>query len=206
MQRGRTAVACRRRSQRGAAPRREPNLRARRLQRRILPLLQQFGDEQTDEPETIADLAQRLAEEAADEALDEALPLLAGMAAHVLALPLARRKNAPLAHAEKRELLDASLDAVRILNQARDARALSALLPLARSVARGVPRMRLVTADLARAIRRGAGQAASQPRLLRHLMSLAAPASWPSRPHGTAAALPRRIRLEGPVEITMLSR
>jgi hypothetical protein len=192
---------------RDAAPRRELAPRARRLQRRVLPLLQQFGDEQTDEPETIADLAQRLADEAAGKALDEALPLLAGMAAHVLALPLVRRNNAPLARAEKRELLDASLDAARTLDHARGAGALSALLPLARSVARGVPRMGLVTADLARAIRRGAGQAAAQPRLLRHLMSLAAPARWPSTRHGTAvAALPRRIRLEGPVEITILSR
>ncbi|MFM0052529.1 hypothetical protein [Caballeronia grimmiae] len=170
-----------------------------RSARRSLFLLQCVRNAQLDQHEVFARLAAQLAHEAARPASDAALRLLAAVAAHVVARYLPR----PLTRAQRRELLDASLDAAFILRHAHGGRALRAVLPLARKTQRSGA----ASSRLARALRRGAQRTVVQPDLPRHLVPATIDTQWPAGRHGGAnAVLPRRIRLQGPVEITIFSR
>lgn len=157
-----------------------------------IPVLQRYHSEGLDEAQAFDALAQWFEEEQADLAV----PLMAGFAARMVARPLLRQAGTALNARVRRQMVRRAAEAARILARRRGPRAVRALPPLARSVARCALRRALPPRTVPRALQRSATELAARPQLVRHLMH-------PANPPAPAPRNARRIRIAGPVEITI---
>jgi hypothetical protein len=158
-----------------------------------IPVLQRYRSEGLDEAQVFDALAQWFEEEQAELAV----PLMAGFAARMVARPLLRQAGAALKPRLRRQMVRRAAEAARILARRRGPRAVRALPSLARSVARCAVRRLLPPRTVPRALQRTATELAARPQLVRQLMHPANPSA--PAPRGNA----RRIRVAGPVEITI---
>jgi hypothetical protein len=166
----------------------------------VAPLLQQYAAQGFDELDALEDLADLFA----DEELDEALPVLAGMAARTMVRPVLRR--AALSSPLRRQIVHSTTQVARNLVRRQGSAALRALPRIAQSVGQTAARRRLSPSRLPQAIRQTGARVAAQPRLVRQLSRPAPGMRRTSvRPGPGRGGLPRRLRLQGPVEI-MITR
>jgi hypothetical protein len=172
---------------------------ARPLQE-ILPILQMFASQGLDELQAFQDIADWFAE----GEKDEALPVLAGIAARAMTLPLVGGHTARLSRPVIRALVNATTQATHSLIQQGGAQAVRALPHIVRSVARTALRRRLPIKDLPEAVLRTTSQIATQPALMRRLTSLGASTKARSAPVRVVRLEgPQRFQIHGPVEITI---
>jgi hypothetical protein len=117
--------------------------------------------------------------------------------------PVLRRAVGRVSRPLRRQLVRSATQAARTLVRQRGPRALRALPRVAQSVGRTAVRRGLRPTALPQAIRRTAAQVAARPALLRRL---ARPGASPALRRPPGRGVPRRFRLRGPVEITIVSR
>jgi hypothetical protein len=166
----------------------------------IAPLLQQYAAQGFDEWDALEDLADLFA----DEELDEALPVLAGMAARTMVRPLLSRTATSLSRPIRRQIVRSTTQVAQNLIRRQGPAAVRALPRVAQSVGQTAARRRLPPSRLPRAIQQTGARVTAQPSLVRQLSR---PASGmrrtPLRPASRRGGVPQRLRLRGPVEITI---
>jgi len=169
-------------------------------------LMQQLGqylNQGFDEYDALEDLANLFAE----EEMDEALPVLAGVAARTALRPMLRRTAGQVSRPLRRQLVLSTTQAAQTLVRRRGPQAVRALPRIARSVGRTAVRRGLRPAALPQAVRRAAVQVAARPALVQRLAQpLAQPPARTAMRRPLGRGIPRRFRLRGPVEITIVSR
>jgi hypothetical protein len=165
-------------------------------------LMQQLGqylNQGMDEYEALEDLADLFAE----EDLDEALPVLARVVARTAVRPVLRRAGGQISRPVRRQLVRSATQATQTLMRRRGPQAARALPRIAQSVGRTAARRGLRPAAVPQAMRRTAAQVAARPALVRRL---AQPTVSPAARRPVGRGVPQRLRLRGPVEITIISR
>jgi hypothetical protein len=165
-------------------------------------LMQQLGqylNQGMDEYEALEDLADLFAE----EDLDEALPVLAGVVARTAVRPVLRRAGGQISRPVRRQLVRSATQATQTLMRRRGPQAVRTLPRIAQSVGRTAARRGMRPAAVPQAIRRTTAQVAARPALVRRL---AQPTVSPAARRPVGHGVPQRLRLRGPVEITIVSR
>lgn len=157
----------------------------------LLPLLQQYASSGATE----ADAFDELSDLYVEDGLDEALPVLAGIAARRLVVPMLARGARSLARPLARQMLQSATRAARTLVNTQGRQAVRALPAIARNVARRAVRTATRPAALPQTLVRAATQVAARPELVSRL----------SRPQAGAvhARTGRVFQINGPVEITI---
>lgn len=171
----------------------------------LLGQLGQLMGQQADELDAFDEFADLYAE----DGIDEALPIAVGLAARAAANALGRGTIARLAQPARRALVRGVANTTRQLLRQHGPQAIRALPRVAHSAARVARRRRLPPSQVPAAIQRVGRQVAAQPRLLQQLAQPAGPGL--ARPAGTAGLSTvhrggRSFRMEGPVEIHIISR
>jgi hypothetical protein len=107
----------------------------------------------------------------------------------------------------RQQLVRSVGQSTRLLVRRQGPQAARAIAPVMQSVQRTAQQRRLPIRQLPQAVRQTATRVAANPRLARQLVQRQArSASQTLRQPGSATALPRRLMLQGPVEISIRTR
>jgi hypothetical protein len=167
----------------------------------LLPMLQQHVAQSSNEMDVFEDLADWFEQ----EQIDEALPIVAGVAARAALRPVVRQVGAAAGRAVTRQVVRATTQAAQNLTRRQGARAVRALRPIAASVGRVAVRRGMRPRSLPNAIRQTSARVAAQPALTRQITQTAGTGAGVTprtrlQIRGSGA-IPRRMVLNGPVEI-----
>ncbi|WP_024302736.1 hypothetical protein [Pseudogulbenkiania sp. MAI-1] len=167
----------------------------------LMAQLSQLLGQQADELDAFDEFADLYVE----DGIDEALPLAVGLAARAAASALGRGAVARMAQPARRALVRGVANTARQLLSRHGPRALRALPRVARGAVRVARQRQVPVAQVPALMQRVGRQVAAQPQLVRRLAQQPAGSGM-----GSLAAAPtgnaRRFRINGPVEISIVSR
>lgn len=175
---------------------------AANLLQQLLPLLQQYATQGFDELDALEDLADLFAE----EEMDEALPVIGAIAARAAVSPLLRTTAARLSRPVRQQLVRSGTQAARTLARRQGPAAVRALSPIARQVGQTAARRGLGVRSLPSALRSTAARVAARPAMVQQLSRPVRRGGLRQRRLGRGRGVPRRLVLQGPVEIRIVSR
>jgi hypothetical protein len=154
------------------------------------------GADEFEALDAVLDLAEQ------EEAIDAALPVIAGLTIRSV-MPRVARAPRPV----RQQLVRSVSQSTRLLVRRQGPQAARAIAPVVQSVQRTAQQRRLPAQQLPQAVRQAATRVAANPRLARQLVQRQTrSALLPLRQTRLDTALPRRLMLQGPVEILIRTR
>jgi hypothetical protein len=175
---------------------------AANLLQQLLPLLQQYAAQGFDELDALEDISEVFAE----EEMDEALPVIGAIAARAAVSPLLRTTAARLSRPVRQQLVRSGTQAARTLARRQGPAAVRALSPIASQVGQTAARRGLGARSLPSALRSTTARVAARPAMVQQLSRPVRRGGLRQRRLGRGRGVPRRLVLQGPVEIRIVSR
>jgi hypothetical protein len=154
------------------------------------------GADEFEALDAVIDLAEQ------EDAIDAALPVIAGLTIRSV-MPRVARASRPV----RQQLVRSVSQSTRLLVRRQGPQAARAIAPVVQSVQRTAQQRRLPARQLPQAVRQTATRVAANPRLARQLVQRQArSAPLTLRQTRLDTNLPRRLMLQGPVEILIRTR